>query len=166
MFERGYASMTIRSVARSCGVAVGTIYNYYPSKDHLTASFVLKDWLPIERELSRACEDARDPMEAFDRIYTAIQAFAAAYQPLFGSADAARSAGAAFRIRHGELRRKLACMIERICMEKAASPSAFLPEFVAEALLSWAAEGRAFADVRAVLCHLFDSERGNEHEQL
>ena len=31
--ESGYSAMTIRSVAAACGVGVGTVYNYYPSKE-------------------------------------------------------------------------------------------------------------------------------------
>lgn len=42
--ESGYSAMTIRSVAKACGVGVGTVYNYYPSKDALVAQFMLEDW--------------------------------------------------------------------------------------------------------------------------
>lgn len=33
--ESGYEAVTIRSVARACGVGVGTVYNYFPSKEVL-----------------------------------------------------------------------------------------------------------------------------------
>ena len=33
--ESGYGAMTIRSVAKGCGVGVGTVYNYFPSKEAL-----------------------------------------------------------------------------------------------------------------------------------
>ena len=42
--ERGYAATTIRSVAGECGLAVGTVYNYFKSKDLLIASFMAADW--------------------------------------------------------------------------------------------------------------------------
>ena len=43
--ELGYSAMTIRSVAKGCGVGVGTVYNYYPSKDALIAEVVRTDWM-------------------------------------------------------------------------------------------------------------------------
>ena len=43
--ELGYSAMTIRSVAKGCDVGVGTVYNYYPSKDALIAAFVQYDWV-------------------------------------------------------------------------------------------------------------------------
>ena len=34
----------MREAARRCGVAVGTLYNYFPSKDALAAAVMLEDW--------------------------------------------------------------------------------------------------------------------------
>ena len=42
--ESGYGAMTVRSVAKACGVGVGTVYNYFPSKDALVATYMLADW--------------------------------------------------------------------------------------------------------------------------
>ena len=40
----GYSDTTIRSVASACGVGVGTVYNYFPSKEMLVATSVYEDW--------------------------------------------------------------------------------------------------------------------------
>ena len=44
LIENGYSHTTIRSVARGCGIAIGTVYNYFPSKDMLIATFMMEDW--------------------------------------------------------------------------------------------------------------------------
>ena len=33
VMEKGISSINMRSVAAACGVAVGSLYNYFPSKD-------------------------------------------------------------------------------------------------------------------------------------
>ncbi len=156
VFEYGYTNMTIRSVAQECGIAIGTIYNYYPSKDYLTASFVLNDWLPLIEELNNKCKSTEIPMEAFHYIYMRLSKFISDYQPLFRENGAVKSVSVTFHIRHCELRGQLAEMIHGICMEKAKSPSQFLPEFIAEALLTWSAEQRSFDELRTVLNDLFN----------
>lgn len=54
--QDGLASLSIRAVARECGVAVGTLYNYFPDKASLVSAIVLKFW----RKVVEAC--AADPV--------------------------------------------------------------------------------------------------------
>ena len=51
--ERGYAATTVRSVAGACGVGVGTVYNYFKSKEMLIATFVYDDWRNHLAEMER-----------------------------------------------------------------------------------------------------------------
>ena len=44
VLESGPANLSIRSVARACGVSVGSIYNYYPTKAMLVADAVGMFW--------------------------------------------------------------------------------------------------------------------------
>lgn len=42
--ENGIASVDIRSVAKKCGVSVGTVYNHYPDKGALIAAVIEDFW--------------------------------------------------------------------------------------------------------------------------
>ena len=44
MLSDGYRAMTIRRVAKELGIAVGTLYNYFSSKEYLAAGVMLEDW--------------------------------------------------------------------------------------------------------------------------
>ena len=39
--------LTIRQIARDCRTGVGTVYNYFPSKDALIAGVLSEDWQRI-----------------------------------------------------------------------------------------------------------------------
>ena len=44
LLGEGYRAMTIRRVAEQLGIGVGTLYNYFPSKEYLAAAVMLEDW--------------------------------------------------------------------------------------------------------------------------
>ena len=162
-FTNGYSKMTIRSVAKACDIAVGTIYNYYPSKDFLTASFILQDWIPVEKEIQRQCKISTEPLEVLQGVYNTLERFNSDYRSLFEDKSALQSASAMFQTRHQELRHRLAGMLEDVCMKKAKIASEFLPEFIAEAFLAWSIEAHSFTDLRIILDPLFNGEQG-EHQ--
>lgn len=56
--DRGLASVSIRAIATECGVATGTIYNYFPTKDDLTMGVIGHFW---REELSDVMERAATP---------------------------------------------------------------------------------------------------------
>lgn len=61
-----YAAFSVRGVAERCGVAVGTIYNYFPSKDMLIAEIIAEDW---RHSLSTLDEDIRSSDSLGSALY-------------------------------------------------------------------------------------------------
>ena len=141
--ERGYQNTTIRSVAGECGIAVGTVYNYFKSKDMLIASFVLKDWME--------CLEAIASMSKSDRylflrsMHEELISFAAKHEALFSDKEAAKAFGMSVSERHGQLRDQLAEQIMPVACNR------FLAEYVAEAMLCWTMAGRDFDEIYSLL---------------
>lgn len=52
----GLSAINMRSVAKSCGVAVGSLYNYFPSKGDLIQATVRSVWMDIFFELENRME--------------------------------------------------------------------------------------------------------------
>ena len=67
--ERGYAATTVRSVAGACGVGVGTVYNYFKSKEMLIATFVYDDWRNHLAEMERLPDE---PYARLSGIYSIL----------------------------------------------------------------------------------------------
>ena len=144
--ERGYAGMTIRSVASECGLAVGTVYNYFKSKDMLIASFMIEDWDATMRGINeRGVKDAR---ELLFGLYTALKSFAGDYDFLFSDSEAAR-VFAYSRERHGVLRHQLAEMLLPVCESE--EDREFRAVFAAESLIFWTMSGEEFDKIAGAI---------------
>lgn len=140
--ERGYAKTTIRSVADACGIAAGTVYNYFSSKEMLVASFMEEAW---ERCLSgiRIREEA-DPKGYLREIYETLLDFSARYGALFADEEAEKAFVAVFSARHRVLLDQLTLLTSPACSGPSGGETAFAPRFVAKAFLTWAVEGVPF----------------------
>lgn len=145
--EKGYAKTTIRSVAAECGIAVGTVYNYFPSKDMLIASFVSEDWHETLAALrAYPTENAED---YFRYLYDSLTAFSRKHASLFSDPDAAKIFSAAFFERHGLLRKQLSTLIMPFC-EGQEDPE-FVSQFVAESFLTWTMAKVPFSSIYSVI---------------
>ena len=86
--ELGYSAMTIRSVASACGISIGTVYNYFPSKDMLVASFMLTDWQACLESIETCCDVCGEPEIVLKCVYDELQLFTKEYMPLFQDENA------------------------------------------------------------------------------
>ena len=95
LVNHGYEQLTIRYVARVCGVAVGTVYRYFDSKDALVAEILHNDWDPFTERMANAAEGAESPIEGLRIICECIRSFISVYSkawseyhfPLFSRPD-------------------------------------------------------------------------------
>lgn len=149
VLESGYSAMTIRSVAQACNVGIGTVYNYFPSKDALTAGFMAADWKTYIAQIQAAGEKAQEPEPVLRCIYDQLRRFLRLYQPLFQDATAIANAAGAFGHYHQMLRGQLAAPLRRFCAED------FQAEFIAEALLTWTVAGRPFEEIESQIQKIF-----------
>lgn len=145
ILERGYAKTTIRSVAHACNLGVGTVYNYFPSKDMLIASVVAEDWnLCLEHIKNKT--DSTNAEKTLKLIYETLQNFADEHKALFSDPEAVKKFNSIFTERHWILRNQIAQFILPMCQNnettnndsqnKVQDPQ-FLSQFIAEALLTW-----------------------------
>ena len=143
--ELGYSALTIRNVAKACGVGVGTVYNYFSSKDELLATFLLEDWKQCIAafEAKSVCSDV--PMDVARCIYDQLVLFARRHQNLFRDPGAEDRFAGAFSNYHKLLRGQIAIPLRKFC------ESDFAAEFVAEALLTWTMARKPFDDIYGMI---------------
>ena len=155
VMEQGYGAMTIRSVASACGVGVGTVYNYFDSKDILIASFMIGDWLECKTAIEVGCKEAKEPKSALYCIYKEMNHFKKKYEVLFSDKDAKANSFVELQNRHAMLRNQLAEPLYTHCQKQDKADAGFLSEFIAEAMLAWMNAGRSFEEISSILLQLF-----------
>lgn len=148
--EQGYGAVTIRSVAKGCGVGVGTVYNYFQSKDALLAAYMLEGWKRCMATIQAASDAAQKPESVMRCIYDQLLQFSEAHQKVFQDAAAATAFAGSFSRYHAMLRMQLAAPVQKFCK------SAFTAEFAAESLLVWTMAGKDFTEIYALLAKILD----------
>lgn len=133
VMELGYDAVTIRSVAKNCGIGVGTVYNYFPSKDALIAGFLIEDWMVGLHRIQQISAQAQNARPVLETVYRELQAFRAQYADLFRSAAATIPAPP--RQYHIILREQISAALLPHC------PDPFTADFIAESLLTWTVSG-------------------------
>lgn len=147
--ETGYSAMTIRSVASGCGVGVGTVYNYFSSKDELLATYMLDDWNLCVTAINAVSTYSDAPKAVLRCIFDQLLAYAGRHQAIFRDEAAAASfAGSSGRY-HTILRSQLAEPVRKFCS------SDFSAEFIAESLLTWSMAGKSFDEIYGIIEKLF-----------
>lgn len=147
--KNGYGGMTMRSVAEACDVGVGTVYNYFSSKDELLATYMLGDWNRCIDAINAVSKYSDSPAPVLRCIYDQLLGYAAAHQGILRDKSAASAFAATFSRFHKILRQQLAIPLSKFCDNE------FCAEFIAEAMLAWSLEGKDFDGIYAVIEKLF-----------
>ena len=143
--EAGYGAMTIRSIAKACGVGVGTVYNYFPSKEALMAACLLQDWRQCMAAIQAVSSSTRQPREVAHSIHDQLLSFARRHEAVFRDSTAMAGFSGSFSRYHSMLRSQLAQPLRKFCC------SDFAAEFTAEALLTWTMAEKSFDELYEML---------------
>lgn len=84
--QSGIHSLNMRDVAKASGICVGTIYNYFPSKDDLIIAVIASVWKEIMQDI-REVEGMNCFVEYVSDLFCCIQSGGQKY-PTFFSAHA------------------------------------------------------------------------------
>ncbi len=161
--QGGYTAVTVRAVAQGCAVGVGTVYNYFPSKEALLAEYLLTDW----RQCIAAIEEVRSRTQAPEPVARCIHSellrFTGSHKAIFQAEGAKGVFAGSFSQYHSLLRSQLAAPLRPFCSGD------FAAEFLAEALLTWTVAGKEFCEIWDMLYPLTASSNRkgeNHHVQL
>ena len=141
----GYSALTIRGLAKACQVAVGTVYNYFSSKEEFVASVLLVRWKTVLKAISDAAIVSKNTEGLIRCMHEQLCGFIEQYRVLFQDEEAVAVFTASMARYHELLRSQLAKPLLQFCSGE------FEAEFVAEALLTWTVAGEGFDEIYQVI---------------
>lgn len=145
--EYGYAKTTVRSVASNCSLGLGTVYNYFPSKDMLVASVISEDWKKaVEGFLSSPHGGKK---ELLCDVYNMLSLFIKEHESIFSDPEAEKKFSLVFNEYHTLMRREVASLVKDVCT--GCDDPDFLASFIAEALLSWIMTDTSFDKLYTII---------------
>lgn len=140
LFEKGYNNMTMRSVACACHIAVGTLYNYFDSKDVLIAEIMLQDWKEIMDEVRKQCKLSEDIFDGFKIMYDGVSQFCNRYDSIWTQYGKSLSIKKDMPVQFDRLITELSSILDEILVRCHNENDKYISVFLSEILLSAAAK--------------------------
>ena len=94
------SSFSARGIAEDCGIAVGTIYNYYRDKESLMAAIMAQDWQAELEKAGEAVAAAPDVEAGVLCLCEAMRRFSSLYESVWTAYPTGEGFGSLYRARH------------------------------------------------------------------
>lgn len=104
VMETGYSEFSIRSLATRCGIATGTLYNYFDTKDTILATVMIEDWKVFVSQIESDLDGAKSMSDGAMAIYYRLHEFFLMYEKVFKGYVGAASELGLHGERHGKFR--------------------------------------------------------------
>ena len=147
--EVGYGAMTIQSIARACGVGVGTVYNYFSSKDEIVVACIAADWVECMDTIRAVAKYSSSYENVIHCIYDQTYGFGKAHDYIFRDSAAANSVHGAIYRYMWQLSAQLAEPLRKFYKDDGEA------QIIAEALMTWMRTGKSYEEVISNIVKLF-----------
>jgi AcrR family transcriptional regulator len=157
VIENGYSKVSIRDIAKECGIATGTFYNYFRSKQEILSALLAGDWDRMQRYITSLTTDGSlPPIRQLEGIFHSLKNMMRAVHQLWalGFPDDFMSESMNKRaLIKRQLRADIAKTIARIIHSHVdEEKEAFLADFIARMFFSYAyEESSQFDDLKFIL---------------
>lgn len=71
--QQGYKKLNIRTIAARCGIATGTFYNYFQSKQDVLSTMMAEQWSDMKRRIEAAMDAEQSPMQRLCTIFDELR---------------------------------------------------------------------------------------------
>lgn len=79
LLENGYGGLGVKALTAACGMAAGTFYQYFPSKEAFVIEIVEEAWRALLDAVDEAAAAQLSPRESLEAVYGQLTAFMRSY---------------------------------------------------------------------------------------
>lgn len=157
LLENGYRDLTIRSLAKRSGIAVGTIYNHFESKNVIVARAIFIDWAKTLEKMSAHAKGSDDIIDVCRDIYDEMEEFIKLYIKVFDEYDDGLSDyNKNYAIQHGTFITQIAKVINDTLESLGYNETEFMGVFIAESINNVASNPNySYDDLELILKKIF-----------
>jgi AcrR family transcriptional regulator len=73
ILEQGYDKLNIRDIAKRCGIATGTFYNYFRSKQEIISSLLDSDWKTTIGYIRTKRDPGKTPVDQLEVMFKGLK---------------------------------------------------------------------------------------------
>jgi AcrR family transcriptional regulator len=119
--QQGYEALSMRAIAKSCGIATGTIYNYFPTKRELLMQMMNDYWNTNFMLIDDLSNRGADLFVSLKKIYEVIEEFILRFRDIWaGMRQESESSQEAERLHHNhDYMKRLAEVVEILLIKEA-----------------------------------------------
>lgn len=159
--EQGYNALTSRAISSRCGVASGTIYNYFESKEMIVGTIIYDDWKNVLKGIDCKLEKATSKHEGISVIAEGLEGFCADHEKLWREYAVSKSATSYYDKGHDMLIEALSKRVEKALGGSDSDQKDRTAAVLSEALVALAVHGKHYRDYSDILDKMFDTHGGN-----
>lgn len=75
LYNQGYSKLNMRALSKACNIALGTIYNYYPTKKDLVIEMMTDYWQDFLYSTQKIADSSSDIYVKFNNIFSELKTF-------------------------------------------------------------------------------------------
>lgn len=75
ILSEGYSNLSIKKISLKCGIATGTIYNYFDSKDEILICIIKREWTILLRKIDSINKNNTYYIDSLREIYHEVKYF-------------------------------------------------------------------------------------------
>ncbi len=152
--EQGYGALAMRDIAKKCEIAVGTMYNYFPSKEYLTGCVVLEDWKVTYENMLSIAASADTIHHGLSGIYEQMYAFVIQHQYLTSFDGGNSKTPVDFHERHLVLLKQMESLLQMMEKRFGYSVEDAINTFLAESILSFSVKKYTYSQIAPAITKL------------